>query len=376
MPNDSYSCPKCGTEVTALESWATPFRCPTCDSTEVEKEIRKLVEDLEKRSAPKVRCPKCDGEVTAVESWSNPFWCPQCDAPINRERLLIQTETRLGGKTGDRLRIVEEEIHREIGKGGRVLWEYRTVELGFAVRNSSKQVTPLLLTILEMQDELKNGSVQLHTGQNLKHAKQRFKRWFKQENRGRPLEFEDVRLQKLSSELLADIESATATASYSAAEQDRVEDIFLNHRFDDLEEYERRKAREIPLIAPTIPEGTKRLFAEAQEAYRWELDRAACVLCRVILEDLLRANVNQVSAKTVESIQDERLNFLINCLDVREVGREFIKGCRKVQEVGNKAAHDGVVDFPDDGWEILVLTATLIRDLQMILNSSDKTSAQ
>jgi transcription initiation factor IIE alpha subunit len=372
MPNDSFRCPKCGTEVTALESWATPFRCPNCDNTEVEKEIRKLVEDLEKRLAPKVRCPRCDGKVTTVESWSKPFWCPQCDAPINRERLLIQTETRLGGKTGDKFRIIEEEIHREIGTGGRVLWEYHTVEPGGgAAPTPSRQVTPLLLRILEMQDELKNGSVYLHTGQNLKHAKQRFKRWFKQENRGRPLEFDDVHLQKLASDLLAETKSAATPASYSAAEQDRVEDIFLNHRFDDLEEYERRKAREISLIATTIPERSKRLIAEAQEAYRWELDRATCAICRVILEDFLRTYIDQNFTETAAPIRDQDLNSLINCLDQRKVDSDLIKNCHVVREFGNRAAHDGDVDFSDVGRWILFLTVTLIRDLQKISNSSD-----
>lgn len=189
---------------------------------------------------------------------------------------------------------------------------------------------------------------------NLRAARRRLRRWI---DTHRPTTLE------LSPELRAIVAEVIETAPETEFEF-RMEMIERN--LDLVTDYERRKAGAIVLLVSSVPERVRELLEEAREAYFLGLSRATVILCRTLLEELMKDLLSreEVRRKAVP-IQEDRLEILINCLPaelLKSAGRQW---AHEIRIQGNRALHDASA-FSDE--EALIALHRTSKIAEVLLN--------
>jgi hypothetical protein len=305
-----------------------------------------------------MRCPRCGtpaidkGEPLEPNSWYEPF-CPSCEKPLTREGLLIEIE----GHSPDGL-------VKEIGKGGQVIWEYSR-ERGERCLPTREDAIQLLLKLSELEEQAKSLGKTADIKEaheiiwNRKAAARRFRRWFDHEYGKKPLAIEDKRLRELADRILKPDEGREP--DYEQIYKDMIEEgKFL----DEIYGYEERKLREEPIVLTELPPETRAILEEAQEAYRWGLDRSVFAVCRALLEDVVRRVVlTHRLGETAIPINQENLVILLNCLPDHLLNRSDRDLAHRIRKAGNHALHELDNSFKEEPMEVLSGTAALVKRL-------------
>ncbi len=212
-------------------------------------------------------CPRCgvpaiDRGVPLDDELDEPF-CAVCKGPLTREGLLVETEGH-SSKT----------LVKEIGKGGRLIWEYTLEREEY--HPTRGDAMRLLATLAELEDRARSeGKVAdiregRETAWNRKAAARRFRRWFDQEWEKRPLQIDDPHRRELADQVLKD--SDNREPDYGQMHRDMIEE---RKYLDKIRDYEESKLQEAPLLLNELPSQTHAILEEVQEAYR--VGTASCV---------------------------------------------------------------------------------------------------
>lgn len=260
-------------------------------------------------------------------------------------------------------------IVREVGKLGYVILEYRMRETdddGLITTEGGPDVNFLLDRIADLETicarlrRQEPTSIDLPQYKwNLKKAKQRFRRWYQ----GRDILALNVRpeLRSLVTSILA---AGPNQGSDPVSAPDFLTQAYETGDIGVLEDYVRRKLDRPPLILSRIPEQIASLLAEANEAYRLGVFRAAAALCRATLERTLRMILeNGLDRDVALPIDRDDLAILINSIPERllkKPGRDF---AHEIRMMANDALHFGRTLSEDEAWRLLVLTTRIVQAL-------------
>jgi hypothetical protein len=133
---------------------------------------------------------------------------------------------------------------------------------------------------------------------------------------------------------------------------------------DEIYGYEERKLREEPIVLTELPPETRAILEEAQEAYRWGLDRSVFAVCRALLEDVVRRVVlTHRLGETAIPINQENLVILLNCLPDHLLNRSDRDLAHRIRKAGNHALHELDNSFKEEPMEVLSGTAALVKRL-------------
>ncbi|MFI5396265.1 MAG: hypothetical protein ACHQ9S_12100 [Candidatus Binatia bacterium] len=257
-------------------------------------------------------------------------------------------------------------IVREVGKLGYVVFEYRCrdEDIGDDVGQTiDEDVSFLLQRIADLErrcerlQQEKPTSIELPLHKwNLKKARQRFRRWYREHE---PLYLEvKLELRPMVGAILkseADSHVDPGNLFDRAMENG---DVFL------IEDYERRKLDRPPLILSRLPSNLASLLAESNEAYRFGLFRATAALCRATLERSIRM-ILEVGLDTDVAVPIDRhdLASLITSLPDRLLKNRGRVLAHEIRTKANDALHNGVELSEDEAWSLLARTTLIVQAL-------------
>jgi uncharacterized protein (DUF433 family) len=109
-----------------------------------------------RETCPRCRAPLCslnphyDDPASEFNSYSHPYFCYSCDAHVNSEGFveLHESEYEEGSYGG-----LKWEKVREIGKGGRTIWEYTLYDEVTGPTPDSEKALRLLLEVSKLEKE-------------------------------------------------------------------------------------------------------------------------------------------------------------------------------------------------------------------------------
>jgi hypothetical protein len=245
-------------------------------------------------SKREIKCAECGqpadehGEMGDDEVWDEPF-CRRCQRDLTIEGLLI--EIRGNGP--------KEQV-RELGRSRAVVLEYDRNTRGNA---DAAEAERFLRRIYDLKQHSKGEGRVVNRQQyidalaNLPLAEDRFRRWFREDYRGRPLEVTERRLASLARALLEQQSDDDTEIAISEGEDRRLE-IAL----DWFASYESTMHFEKPLVIKgRLPTFVRDLIYESQDAFRWGLPKATIASCRMAIEELVKAIAKVQSIKLSET---------------------------------------------------------------------------
>lgn len=245
-----------------------------------------------------IKCAECGEPAVERGAGDDDFWdipfCATCGKGLTVEGLLIEITGR-----------ARSERVRELGRSGLIVLEYD----GEASRDpDAVEAERLLRRINDLkrlsaaQGKVVSRQQYLDALANFPLASARFRRWFREDFHGRPLEVTDKHLVPLARAILEPQSDAEIETAMSADEK-------RQKRFYDWgSNYELRMQFEDPLILKgRLPTFVRDLIHESQDAFRWELPKAAIAACRMAIDGLIveiaKAQFRKLSETTRRRIQ-------------------------------------------------------------------------
>jgi hypothetical protein len=257
---------------------------------------------------------------------------------------------------------------REVGKLAFVVWEYRvrcTDDFDFVVKTIDADATVLLRRIAELEaicTRLRSDSpisIELHHYKwNLKKAKERLRRWYRQQD---TLSLDiSADLQPLLSSILS---AGSDQASDPTSHPDFLIQAYETGDIGVLEGYVRRKLDRPPLILSRIPQEIASLLTEANESYRLGTFRGVAALCRATIEKTLQIIFEVGRDDDLAVPYRDKLEVRINSLPDRLLTRTGRESAHDIRRIANGVLHRGRDLSEDEAWRLLVQTTRIVQAL-------------